>query len=241
MCTVCDSVYSVIVYIFYLFSIYVHTYIYTLYIKHTISYTHTPYNSDPSPHSPSPYMYIGVVIEDILKHARKTRERDNAESDDISLLRQQLAEQERVIKQLYDTVTQHTVASQRPEVSTVDERTSLLANTQKVPKPQNQNISGSSSILGPRPVAATSAALPIPTTTNSNTNNKATYGATTATANNNTFMNTNNNSSVASSGPKVSFSPTKKVSMEIILCMLSYTLYVAFWYLISLSLAVYIA
>ena len=122
-----------------------------------------------------------------------------------------MAEQERVIKQLYDTVTQHTAASQRPEVSTVDERTSLLANTQKVPKPQNQNISGSSSILGPRPVAATSAALPIPTTTS---NNKATYGATAATS-------TNINSSVASnsntnsSGPKVSFSPTKKVSMEI--------------------------
>ena len=218
MCTVCDSVYSVIVYIFYLFSIYVHTYIYTLDIKHTISYTHTPYNSDPFPHSPSPYMYIGVVIEDILKHARKTRERDNAESDDISLLRQQLAEQERVIKQLYDTVTasQSSYNNNRPEVSTVDERTSLLANTQKVPK--TQNISGSASILGPRLESTASSPLPnsnlIPIPTTNTTTNKATYGATAATS-------TNTNSSVASntnsSGPKVSFSPTKKVSMEIIL------------------------
>jgi len=46
----------------------------------------------------------GVAIEDILKHARKTRERGIVEDEDISTLRAQLQEQERLVKQLYETL-----------------------------------------------------------------------------------------------------------------------------------------
>lgn len=46
----------------------------------------------------------GVAIEDILKHARKTRERGIVEDEDISTLRAQLQEQERLVRQLYETL-----------------------------------------------------------------------------------------------------------------------------------------
>lgn len=42
----------------------------------------------------------GVAIEDILKYARKTKEKADGESDVIGELRAQVAQQERLIKQM---------------------------------------------------------------------------------------------------------------------------------------------
>jgi hypothetical protein len=66
----------------------------------------------------------GVVIEDILKHARRTKERGAADGEDISSLRSQLIEQERVVKQLIASINSKN-GEIHPTIET-DEKTSLL-------------------------------------------------------------------------------------------------------------------
>ncbi len=56
-----------------------------------------------------------------MKHARKSKERGNIDEEDISSLRQQLLEQEKLVKQLYESLHGKT-----PDGS--EEKTSLLSN-----------------------------------------------------------------------------------------------------------------
>lgn len=78
----------------------------------------------------------GVAIEDILKYARKTKERAGSEEDTINELKAQVAQQERLIRQLLNAETKPTYGS--TSLSSNPDQSHLLSPMERRPSISKQ-------------------------------------------------------------------------------------------------------